>query len=137
MALPSFSGVRLIESLVQRASAARELVYGLTRAGFAVMRSEKSGVGDSSDTPCRDVDFRREVSLFTSGLKKLTCYNFVDTENVFFFVHSVGGWIAPLVASEEPVKGIVAYGTVVRPFATAEVKSCPSGCFVAAKEDGG
>lgn len=95
----------------------RELVYGLTRAGFAVMRSEKSGVGDSTGTPCRDVDFRSEVSLFTSALKKLKSYDFVDTENVFIFGHSAGGWIAPLVASEEPVKGIVAYGTVVRPFA--------------------
>jgi pimeloyl-ACP methyl ester carboxylesterase len=96
---------------------ARELVYRLTRAGFAVMRSEKSGVGDSTGAPCRDVDFRSEVSLFTSGLKKLKSYDFVDTENVFIFGHSAGGWIAPLVASEEPVKGIVAYGTVVRPFA--------------------
>jgi len=96
---------------------ARELVYGLTRAGFAVMRSEKSGVGDSTGTPCRDVDFRSEVSLFTSALKKLKSYDFVDTQNVFIFGHSAGGWIAPLVASEEPVKGIVAYGTVVRPFA--------------------
>jgi pimeloyl-ACP methyl ester carboxylesterase len=96
---------------------ARELVYGLTRAGFVVMRSEKSGVGDSTGTPCRDVDFRSEVSLFTSALKKLKSYEFVDTENVFIFGHSAGGWVAPLVAAEEPVKGIVAYGTVVRPFA--------------------
>jgi pimeloyl-ACP methyl ester carboxylesterase len=95
----------------------RELVYGLTRAGFAVMRIEKSGVGDSTGTPCRDVDFRSEVLLFTSALKKLKSYDFVDAENVFIFGYSAGGWIAPLMASEEPVKGIVTYGTVVRPFA--------------------
>lgn len=95
----------------------RELVYGLARAGFAVMRSEKSGVGDSAGKPCRDVDFRDEVSLFTSALKKLKTYDFVDTGNVFIFGHSAGGWVAPLVAAEEPVKGIVVYGTVVRPFA--------------------
>jgi len=95
----------------------RELVYGLTRAGFAVMRSEKSGVGDSAGKPCRDVDFRDEVSLFTSALKKLKTYDFVDAGNVFIFGHSAGGWVAPLVAAEEPVKGIVVYGTVVRPFA--------------------
>jgi pimeloyl-ACP methyl ester carboxylesterase len=96
---------------------ARELVYGLTRAGFAVMRSEKSGVGDSTGTPCRDVDFRSEVSLFTSALKKLKSYDFVDTDNVFIFGYSAGGWVAPLVAAEESVKGIVVYGAVVRPFA--------------------
>jgi len=95
----------------------RELVYGLTRAGFAVMRSEKSGVGDSAGKPCRDVDFRDEVSLFTSALKKLKTYDFVDAGNVFIFGHSAGGWVAPLVAAEESVKGIVVYGTVVRPFA--------------------
>jgi uncharacterized protein len=94
----------------------RELVYGLTRAGFAVMRSEKSGVGDGTGTPCRDMDFRAEVSLFTSAQKKLKTYEFVVTSNVFIFGHSAGGWVAPLVAAAEPVKGIVAYGTVVRPF---------------------
>jgi len=94
----------------------RELIYRLTRAGFVVMRSEKSGVGDSTGTPCRDVDFHDEVALFTSALRKLKSYDFVDTGNVFIFGLSAGGWVAPLVATAEPVKGIVAYGTVVRPF---------------------
>src|SRR4029079_6660160 len=94
----------------------RELVYRLTRAGFVVMRSEKSGIGDSNGAPCRDVGFRDEVSMFVSVLKKLKSYDFVDGENVFLFGHSAGGWIAPLVAATEPVKGIVVYGTVVRPF---------------------
>jgi pimeloyl-ACP methyl ester carboxylesterase len=91
----------------------RELIYRLTRAGFVVMRSEKSGVGDSTGTPCRDVDFHDEVALFTSALRKLKSYGFVDTGNVFIFGLSAGGWVAPLVATAEPVKGIVAYGTVV------------------------
>jgi pimeloyl-ACP methyl ester carboxylesterase len=80
------------------------------------MRSEKSGIGDSTGAPCRDVGFRDEVSMFVSVLKKLKSYDFVDGENVFLFGHSAGGWIAPLVAATEPVKGIVVYGTVVRPF---------------------
>lgn len=94
----------------------RELIYRLTRAGFVVMRSEKSGVGDSTGAPCRDVDFHDEVALFASALRKLKSYDFVDTGNVFIFGHSAGGWVAPLLAMAEPVKGIVAYGTVVRPF---------------------
>jgi pimeloyl-ACP methyl ester carboxylesterase len=94
----------------------RELIYRLTKAGFVVMRSEKSGVGDSTGAPCRDMGFHDEVSLFTSALKKLKSYDFVDIENVFLFGHSAGGWIAPLVAAAEPVKGVVVQGTVVRPF---------------------
>jgi len=94
----------------------RDLIYRLTRAGFAVMRGEKSGVGDSTGRPCRDVGFRDEVSLFVSVLKKLKSYDFVDSEHVYLFGHSAGGWVAPLVAAAEPVKGIVVYGTVVRPW---------------------
>jgi len=48
-------------------------------------------------------------------LMKLKTYDFVDTGNVFIFGHSAGGWVAPMVAAEQPV--IVVYGTVVRPFA--------------------
>jgi pimeloyl-ACP methyl ester carboxylesterase len=95
----------------------RELIYRLTRAGFVVMRVEKSGVGDSTGTPCRDVGFRDEVSHFTRALRKLKSYDFVDGENVFLFGWSAGGWVAPPVAAAEPVKGIVVYGTVVRPYA--------------------
>jgi pimeloyl-ACP methyl ester carboxylesterase len=109
-------GCSTVDWPLPEANLTRELVYRLTHAGFAVMRSEKSGVGDSTGTPCRDVDFRDEVALFTSALKKLKSYDFVDTGKVFIFGHSAGGWVAPLVAAAEPVKGIVTYGTVVRPF---------------------
>jgi pimeloyl-ACP methyl ester carboxylesterase len=54
--------------------------------------------------------------MFTSALRKLKSYDFVDKNNVFIFGHSAGGWVGPLVAMQEPVKGIAVYGTVVRPF---------------------
>jgi pimeloyl-ACP methyl ester carboxylesterase len=94
----------------------RDFAYRLTRSGFVVMRTEKSGVGDSTGRPCRDVGFHEEVAMFTSALRKLKSYDFVDKDNVFIFGHSAGGWIGPLVALQEPVKGIAVYGTVVRPF---------------------
>lgn len=95
----------------------RELIYRLTRAGFVVMRSEKSGVGDSTGKPCPEVGLQEEVANFVSVVRKLKTYEFVDPQNIFLFGHSAGGWIAPLVATAESVKGIVVYGTVVRPFA--------------------
>jgi pimeloyl-ACP methyl ester carboxylesterase len=94
----------------------RDFAYRLTRSGFVVMRTEKSGVGDSTGRPCRDVGFHEEVAMFTSALRKLKSYDFVDKDNVFIFGHSAGGWVGPLVAMQEPVKGIAVYGTVVRPF---------------------
>lgn len=109
-------GCSSIEWPLSEPNLTRELIYRLTRAGFAVMRSEKSGVEDSTGAPCREVGFRDEVSVFVSVLRKLKSYDFVDSENVFLFGHSAGGWVAPLVAATEPVKGVVVYGTVVRPF---------------------
>src|SRR5947209_1736446 len=43
-----------------------EVVCGLTRAGFGVMRSKKGVLVGSTGRPNRDVDFQSEVSLFYS-----------------------------------------------------------------------
>ncbi len=94
-----------------------DLIYGLASAGFVVMRTERSGVGDSTGTPCRDIGLQDEVAGFVGALKKLKSYAFVDPQRIFLFGHSAGGWVAPLVASSESVRGIAVYGTVVRPFA--------------------
>jgi pimeloyl-ACP methyl ester carboxylesterase len=95
----------------------RQLVYEFARAGFAVMRCEKSGVGDSTGKPCAELGLHEEVADFIAAVKKLKSYDFVDGRKIFLFGHSAGGWVAPLVASQEAVQGIIAYGTVVRPFA--------------------
>jgi len=94
-----------------------QMIYELTRSGFVVMRCEKSGVGDSTGKPCVEMGLHAEVADFMSAVKKLKTYDFVDATKVFLFGHSAGGWVAPLVASKEPVQGIIVYGTVVRPFA--------------------
>ena len=109
-------GCDSIEGPLATPNLTRDFAYRLTRSGFVVMRTEKSGVGDSIGRPCRDVGFHEEVAMFTSALRKLKSYDFVDKDNVFIFGHSAGGWVGPLVAMEEPVKGIAVYGTVVRPF---------------------
>jgi uncharacterized protein len=95
----------------------REFIYRLTRAGFVVMRSEKSGVGDSTGAPCTEIGLQQEVTNFVGALRKLKSYEFVDSTKIFLFGYSAGGWVAPLVAATEPIKGIVVYGTMVRPFA--------------------
>lgn len=105
-----------IEAPLATRNLTRDFVYRLTRSGVVVMRVEKSGVGDSIGRPCRDVGFHEEVAMFTSALQKLKSYDFVDKDNVFIFGYSAGGWVGPLVAMREPVKGIAVYGTVVRPF---------------------
>ena len=38
----------------------------------------------------------------------------VDPGRIFLFGHSMGGVMAPLLAAEEPVRGVAVYGTVFR-----------------------
>jgi esterase/lipase len=47
-------------------------------------------------------------------LKKLKERADVDPSNVFIFGHSMGGVMAPLLAADVPVRGIIAYGTTSR-----------------------
>jgi len=82
------------------------------KAGFVVFRVERPNLGDSMTTKdCRDIDFNEEVEVNKAGYKKLLAYDFVDTENVFFFGHSMGGWTAPFIAQMKQPKGIIVYGT--------------------------
>lgn len=92
----------------------RQILYPLTQKGFATMRVEKSGIGDSEGAPCQSpqVDFQTELKGYAAGLKKLKSYEYVDAEQIFIFGHSIGGLSAPHVAAENPVKGIIVAETL-------------------------
>ena len=94
-----------------------QLVKGLCDKGYVVMRVEKPGIGDCNNiTRCKDLDFHAENEAFLRGLQKLKSYDFVDTSNVFIWGHSLGGIVAPIIASQEKVKGIIVYGTTLKPW---------------------
>jgi pimeloyl-ACP methyl ester carboxylesterase len=82
------------------------------KAGFAVFRVERPNLGDSIGTKdCRDMNFDEELEVNNAGYKKLLSLDFIDTNNVFFFGHSMGGWTAPFIAGVKQPKGIIVYGT--------------------------
>ena len=90
------------------------LIDHFARAGFVTMRIEKPGQGDSEGGPTGEVDFDTELAGYVAGLKALKGMDFVDAGNIVLFGHSMGGVMAPLMAAEEPVKGIAVYGTVLK-----------------------
>jgi pimeloyl-ACP methyl ester carboxylesterase len=94
----------------------RQLVFGLAEAGFLVHRVEKSGVGDSEGPPCSELGLLAETAGFLAALRDLKSAPGVDPERVFLFGHSMGGVIAPKLAAEEPVRGILVFGTIAEPF---------------------
>ncbi|MEM7245214.1 MAG: alpha/beta fold hydrolase [Acidobacteriota bacterium] len=95
-----------------------QLVHGLSRAGFVVMRVEKHGVGDSiGGTPCSEIGFHDEVEGFRKALAKLRSYRFVDPNQVLLFGHSMGGVQAPILAADGGVRGVAVFGTAIYPWA--------------------
>jgi pimeloyl-ACP methyl ester carboxylesterase len=86
----------------------------LAKNGFVTMRVEKTGMGDSKGTPCNECDFYTERQGYFAGLLQLKSLPYVDKRNIFMAGFSIGGVIAPLIALQEPVKGIIVYGTVGR-----------------------
>jgi len=82
--------------------------------GYAVYRVEKPGVGDSQGTPnCLEINFETELSAFATAYAQLEQYDFVNQEQIFFYGHSLGGWIAPLLAQKFQPAGVMVYGTGV------------------------
>ena len=77
--------------------------------GFATVRLEKPGVGDS-EGDCAKTDFTTELTAYQLAFRHLGDYPFVDLDRVFLFGMSNGGGFAPLVAKGAPVKGYVVDG---------------------------
>jgi pimeloyl-ACP methyl ester carboxylesterase len=87
------------------------LIQELTRQGFVVMRVEKSSMGDSEGIPCQQQNFENELAGYRAGLAKLATYPYVDPSRIFLIGHSIGGIVAPVIASEQPLRGVVAMST--------------------------
>lgn len=98
-------------------STVKQLIEALVEKGYAVFRMEKPGVGDSYNLPdCRQIDYETELNAFKNGLGHLQTMSFIDTANIFLFGHSLGGIAAPLMATGNQPKGIIVYGTVLKPW---------------------
>lgn len=80
------------------------------KSGFAVMRTEKSGVGDSEGVPCDQLDYDTEVAHHREALAALFERDDIDPRNVFVFGGSMGAHQAPLVAARMDVAGVIAWG---------------------------
>ena len=93
----------------------KQLVDGLVRAGYAVCRIEKPGVGESEGSvDCSRMNFDDEIEVYENGLRAFKKYDFVDSSRVFLFGRDVGGMAAPFVAKKIKVKGIAVYGTMAK-----------------------
>jgi pimeloyl-ACP methyl ester carboxylesterase len=77
--------------------------------GFALVRMDKAGVGDS-EGDCATTDFNTELSAYRAAFRKMRSMDFVDPNRVFVLGISNGGGYAPLVAEGAPVAGYITVG---------------------------
>lgn len=78
-------------------------------SGFAMMRTEKAGVGDS-EGGCAALDYETELAHHRAALAALRRSPYVDPARIVIFGASMGGNYAPLVAAGEPVAGVMIWG---------------------------
>jgi len=88
----------------------RKLLEGFSAAGFATLRVEHSGLGDSDGPALSTTSLFDDVEAYRAASSFLEHHPLVA--NIFLFGHSVGGMIAPLLASEgSNIRGVMVFGT--------------------------
>jgi pimeloyl-ACP methyl ester carboxylesterase len=105
-------GNAFVEHPVADPTGAKNIAYQLTKRGFAVLRVDKPGCGDSEGGPARDVDFQSVVDGYIAALRQLKNDPRIDSNHVYLFGVSMGGVQAPLVAAAESVRGIGIFGAM-------------------------
>lgn len=100
-----------IELPASRQDGWSRMLRGLARqSGVVMMRTEKSGVGDSEGTDCERLDYETELAQHRAALAALRRSEHVDANRIVVFGASMGGNMAPLIAAGEDVAGVMIWG---------------------------
>ena len=89
---------------------ARTITGLVEKSGMVVMRVEKSGVGDSEGN-CGETDFLMDIAGFRAALANLKSKSYVDSNKIVVYGSSMGSAIAPLLANESGLAGVISDGT--------------------------
>lgn len=88
----------------------------IARAGYVVVRIDKPGQGDSEGPAYAKLRFHEERVAYVQALRLAKSLPYVNSDRIAIFGHSMGGVFGPLVAAEEPVRGLAVMGTLFKPF---------------------
>jgi alpha-beta hydrolase superfamily lysophospholipase len=90
------------------------LIRAWTSAGYATLRFDKRGIGDSDGGPCRETHFMAELADARTIIEHAASIARARGIPLVVFGHSVGGIIAPQIA--EHARALIVYGTPVMPW---------------------
>lgn len=83
----------------------------IDQSGYATVRTDKPGVGESQGTPCSKADFQSELEGYQAAFVSMSKYEFLGLDRIFVIGLSNGGGFAPLVSRGHPVRGFIAAGS--------------------------
>lgn len=83
----------------------------IDQSGYATVRVDKPGVGESQGTSCDKADFQGELEGYQAGFDAMSKHDFMDLDRVFVIGLSNGGGFAPLASRQHPVRGFIAAGS--------------------------
>lgn len=94
-----------------------EISNALTKAGFAVLRYDKRGVGEStSTTSLFQVTRQLYLDDAHAALTLLAADPRIDASRIFILGHSEGGELAIALANIAPVRGIILLAPLPKPY---------------------
>lgn len=80
------------------------------KSGMVVMRIEKPGVGDS-EGDCSKSDFLTDLAGYKAAIKSLKSKPYVDPNKIIVYGSSMGSALAPVLANEFDLAGVISDGT--------------------------
>jgi len=80
----------------------------IDQSGYATVRMDKPGVGESQGTPCNKADYQGELEGYQAAFDSVSKYDFIDTQRIFVAGLSNGGGVGPLVSRDHHIAGFIA-----------------------------
>jgi pimeloyl-ACP methyl ester carboxylesterase len=82
----------------------------MRRSGWALIRVERAGAGDSEGPPCHELDYDTELRHYRDALAILSRHPWIDPARIVIWGSSLGSTMAPLLAQGFPVAGMIVQG---------------------------
>ena len=101
----------------------RKLIEALTASGFATLRVERSGVGDSEGPPCTELDLEAELAGLRAAFARIDTHLAVRRDAVFAYGRSLGGMLLPLALAGRTWAGAAVWGTSSRRWSDAMLRT--------------
>ena len=83
------------------------------KSNMVVIRIEKPGVGDS-EGDCSQSDFLMDLEGYRSAIRYLKSKPYVDTSKIVVYGSSMGSALAPLLANEFELAGVISDGNLLQ-----------------------